>query len=54
MVTDPTVIGDMKRYPSLMKEYKDLGQMVEVFGRYRKLVNDIDAAKEIIEDEVER
>ncbi len=53
LVTDPTVIGDMKRYPSLMKEYKDLGQMVEVFDQYRKLIKDIDAAREIIEEESE-
>ena len=24
LITDPSVISDMKRYPSLMKEYKDL------------------------------
>lgn len=48
MITDPTVIADMKRYPTLMKEYKDLEDIVEVYHRYKKMVDDIKAAKEII------
>ncbi|MEZ4799344.1 MAG: peptide chain release factor 1 [Flavobacteriales bacterium] len=48
MITDPTVIADMKRYPTLMKEYKDLEEIVDVYHRYKKMVDDIKAAKEII------
>jgi len=29
LITDPSVIADMKRYPALMKEYKDLESLVE-------------------------
>ena len=34
MITDPTVIADMKRYPQLMKEYKDLerGGVIDPIG----------------------
>lgn len=48
MITDPDVISDMKRYPALMKEYKDLGIIVERYLAYKKLTEDIAGAKEIL------
>lgn len=48
MITDPDVISDMKRYPALMKEYKDLGIIVERYLVYKKLTEDIAGAKEIL------
>jgi len=47
-ITDPGVIADMKRYPSLMKEYKDLGSIVETYNRYKKVLSDIQSAKELM------
>lgn len=47
MITDPSVISDMKRYPVLMKEYKDLEEIVEAYNAYKKLINDIKSAKEL-------
>lgn len=48
MITDPTVISDMKRYPALMKEYKDLGVLVDKYHEYKKVNDDLKAAKEIL------
>ncbi len=48
MITDPSVISDMKRYPVLMKEYKDLGVLVEKYNEYKKVSDDLKAAKDIL------
>jgi peptide chain release factor 1 len=48
MITDPAVISDMKRYPQLMKEYKDLEDIVETYHKYRKALEDFAAAKELL------
>jgi peptide chain release factor 1 len=48
MITDPSVISDMKRYPVLMKEYKDLGVIVDKYLEYKKVIEDLAAAKEIL------
>jgi peptide chain release factor 1 len=48
MITDPTVIADMKRYPALMKEYKDLGVLVDKYHEYKKVIDDLKAAKDIL------
>ena len=39
LITDPSVIADMKRYVRLTKEYKDLGKLVEATRRYRGLLS---------------
>ena len=48
MITDPDVISDMKRYPTLMKEYKDLGVLVDKYHEYKKVNDDLKAAREIL------
>lgn len=48
MITDPSVISDMKRYPVLMKEYKDLSVMVEKYNEYKKVSDDLKAARDIL------
>jgi len=47
-ITDPDIISDMKRYPILMKEYKDLGVLVDTYHKYKKVMDDIASAKEIL------
>jgi peptide chain release factor 1 len=47
MITDPDIISDMKRYPTLMKEYKDLGVLVDKYHEYKKVNDDLKAAREI-------
>jgi peptide chain release factor 1 len=48
LITDPSVIADMKRYPSLMKEYKDLESLVEKGRSYKKAKDDFQGAKDIL------
>ncbi len=47
-ITDPSVISDMKRYPALMKEYKDLESIVEKGRLYKKAKDDFQGAKDIL------
>lgn len=51
LITDPAVIADMKRYVRLSKEYKELEKLTAATRRYRKLLDDIDEAKAILETE---
>ncbi len=47
----PDIIADNKRYSLLMKEYKDLGKIVEKFTEYKATVSNIEGSKEILETE---
>ena len=48
MITDPDVISDMKKYPILMREYKELGVLVDKYNEYKKVIDDLASAKEIL------
>jgi peptide chain release factor 1 len=48
MITDPDIISDMKRYPQIMKEYKDLEIIHNKYKEYKKVTEDIQAAKDIL------
>ncbi|MDZ4824214.1 MAG: peptide chain release factor 1 [Flavobacteriales bacterium] len=48
LITDPGVIGDMKRYTILMKEYKELEAYVQKYHEYKKALEDFTSAKEIL------
>lgn len=50
-ISDPKVISDMKKYVKLNKEYKDLEPLVEVYGKYKNLLSNIENAKEILSTE---
>ena len=50
-LSDPDVISDMKKYVQLNKEYKELAPIIEAGNRYRKMVEDYEAAKDIIANE---
>jgi len=50
-ISDPGVMSDMKRYVSLNKEYRELEPIVEAGEKYRKLVTDLEGAKEILQSE---
>jgi len=47
-LTDPSIIADMKRYPVIMREYKELEQLDKRYLEYSKLLRDLSAAKEIL------
>ncbi len=51
LIVDPAVISDSKRYPVLMREYKELGKIIGLSTGYRKVVTDMKSAKEMLRDE---
>lgn len=51
LIIQPEVIMDEKRYIRLMKEYKDLGDLVKKGQDYQRLLDNIEEAKEIISEE---
>ena len=53
LITDPAVIGDMKRYVRLTKEYKDLERLTGATRRYRNLLGNIDEAREVLDGETD-
>lgn len=48
LITDPSVIGDMKRYPALMREYKELSTVNAKYLRYKKIIDDLEGARSIL------
>ena len=44
LITDPSVIADMRRYVRLTKEYKDLERLVAATRRYRNLLGNVEEA----------
>ena len=53
LITDPSVIADQKRYVKLTKEYKSLETLLAATNRYRKLLEDIEQAKAVIDTETD-
>ncbi len=51
LITDPSVIADMKRYVRLTKEYKDLEKLTKATQTYRQLLANIKEAREILDKE---
>ncbi|KAA9353898.1 peptide chain release factor 1 [Larkinella humicola] len=47
----PEIVSDQKKYTKLSKEYKDLEKIVKQYQLYKKLMNDIDGAKELLATE---
>jgi peptide chain release factor 1 len=47
-ISDPAVMSDMKRYVALSKEYKELEPIVDACANYKKILNDLDSAKEML------
>jgi peptide chain release factor 1 len=53
-IVDPEIISDMTRYVKINREYKELGTIVKVYIRYRDVIDNIAASKEIIATETDR
>ncbi|MDR1951601.1 MAG: peptide chain release factor 1 [Bacteroidales bacterium] len=51
MITDPEIIGDMKRYVKLNKEYSELQKIVDARNEYSNALDSIAEAKTILESE---
>ncbi|MCI0920186.1 peptide chain release factor 1 [Sphingobacterium rhinopitheci] len=50
-LSNPDTIKDMKRFAKLNKEYKDLGKIVDQYHIYRNIVSNMDANKDILNNE---
>ena len=53
LITDPNVIADQKRYVKLTKEYKSLETLLNATHRYRKMLEDIEQAKAVLDTETD-
>lgn len=53
LITDPSVIADMKRYVSLNREYKQLQPVVEAFETYQDALNNIESTKEMLSEDLD-
>ena len=51
LITDPAVIGDMKRFVKLTKEYRDLEKISEASKRYKQILNGIEESRRLLETE---
>jgi peptide chain release factor 1 len=51
LITEPDVVNDMKKYVQLNKEYKELTKVVEFYNEYKNVVQNIDSAKQILDEE---
>lgn len=47
-ITDPSVITDMRKYPVLMREYKELELLDSRYTEYARLLTDLQAARDIL------
>jgi len=52
-VTDPSVIGDQKRYAGLMREYRDLEGLVGLYQSYQLVVSNISSTEEMLKTETD-
>ncbi len=51
LITDPNVIADQERYVKLTREYKELGDIMELRKKYITCLNSIKEAKDILANE---
>ncbi len=51
LITDPSIIADMKKYVKLNREYKQLQPVIEAYENFRNLLSNIDSAKEMLAEE---
>ena len=49
-LSDPVVLGDMKQFAKINKEYKDLTEIIDTFKEYKLISGNIDSAKEMLKD----
>ena len=47
---DPNIVSDQEKYKSIMKEHKALEPVVEKYREYKKVKNDLDEAKQLLNE----
>ncbi|MBO6515370.1 MAG: peptide chain release factor 1 [Bacteroidia bacterium] len=50
-LSDPAVLSDVKQFNKLNREYGDLKEIVEVYHEYKKLITNLQEAREILKTE---
>jgi peptide chain release factor 1 len=53
-IIDPEIISDMKRYVKVNRDYKELKTIVDVYNKYKDVLDNIDSSKEIIATETDK
>jgi peptide chain release factor 1 len=53
-LSDPKVIADMSQFMKLNKEYRDLEKVVDAYHAYKKVIDDIEGAKQMLATEKDR
>ncbi|MHB8260187.1 MAG: peptide chain release factor 1 [Bacteroidia bacterium] len=53
-LSDPTIISDMKQFKKLNIEYRTLEPIIEMFEAYKKVLDNIDSANEILKTEKDK
>lgn len=53
-LSDPKIIGDMKLFKKLNIEFREMGKIVEAYDAYRKVLSNIDSAKEVLANEKDK
>ena len=51
LIADPDIISDMKRYIGLNKEYKDLQPIINAYGEYKNVLDNIESARDMLHTE---
>lgn len=52
-LTNPAVVADNRKFSSLSREYRDLGKIVEAYGRYKKVLEDVAFNREALQSDDE-
>jgi peptide chain release factor 1 len=50
LLSDPVVIGNQPEFRKLSREHSDLSPLVDVYRRYRKVIEEIDENRELLAD----
>ncbi len=53
LISDPDVIADQNRWRNLMKEHAQLTDLVELYRQYKKCLEEIEDAKEMLNDKLD-
>ncbi len=51
LIIQPDAMADMKKYTALGKEYKELEKIVQVYKKYKGILDNIESAKRVLETE---
>ncbi|MCS6831982.1 MAG: PCRF domain-containing protein, partial [Flammeovirgaceae bacterium] len=51
LVVQPDVVADIEKFAKLNKEYKELNKIVEVYGAYKNVLDNLTNAKNVLETE---